>query len=343
MMDLTGPELLPEERDMLRHPLAGGVVLFSRNYSSPEQTEALVAAIHGLREPRLLVAVDHEGGRVQRFREGFTRLPAARQFGEIYDTDRKLAKQLAETCGWLMASELRAVGIDLSFAPVLDLDHGVNQVIGDRAFHGDPQATADLAHSYMIGMKRAGMEATGKHFPGHGAVEADSHVAVPVDGRRYEDIYAEDIVPFERMIHFGLAAIMPAHVIYSRVDPHPAGFSSFWIQSVLRERLAFQGAVFSDDLNMAGASVAGDFVGRARAALEAGCDMALVCNNPRGAAQVLEGLAEHNEPVSYMRLVRMRGRGHVGRPQLLADPLWRQATRTVQKLVEAGVENLPLL
>ncbi|MEW6354165.1 MAG: beta-N-acetylhexosaminidase [Pseudomonadota bacterium] len=345
MMDLAGQELSVEERDMLRHPLTGAVILFARNYASPEQIEELIREIHMLREPRLLVAVDHEGGRVQRFRAGFTSLPAMRGLGHIYDTDRKRAKRLAEACGWLMAGELRAVGVDFSFAPVLDVDRGISQIIGDRAFHTNPQAVADLAHSYMLGMKHAGMAATGKHFPGHGGVEADSHVAIPVDERNYNDIYAEDILPFERMIHYGLAAIMPAHVIYPQVDPHPAGFSPFWLREVLRKRLEFQGAIFSDDLSMEGATVAGDFVQRARAALHAGCDMVLVCNNPNAAAQVLEGLGGYDDPVAYMRLVRMRGRGQITRVQLQRDPGWKQAVQALEKInaAYAGGENLSLL
>jgi len=329
MLDLAGLEISPVERELLRHPAVGGVILFTRNYASADQVAMLVAEIHRLREPRLLVAVDHEGGRVQRFREGFTALPAVRQLGALYDSDRKRAKRLAETHGWLMAAEVRAVGIDFSFAPVLDLDRGVSTIIGDRAFHSDPERVADLAHSYMSGMARAGMAATGKHFPGHGAVAADSHIAIPVDERRYEDIYAEDILPFERMIHFGLAAVMPAHVIYPRVDPHPAGFSPFWMQEVLRKRLDFQGVIFSDDLSMEGASVAGGYVERAHAALNAGCDMALVCNNPEAAAQVVEALVDHHSPASHARLLRMRGRTAPDRLQLQQTAAWQQAVQAV--------------
>ncbi len=345
MLDVEGLQLSAEERERLRHPLVGGVILFSRNYHSPEQLQELVNAIHTLCEPRLLVAVDHEGGRVQRFRDGFSALPAVRPLGVLYDSDRKRAQRLAETCGWLMASELRAIGIDFSFAPVLDLDRGVSAVIGDRAFHSDPQAVSELAHAYMIGMKKAGMEATGKHFPGHGAVAADSHTTVPVDQRCYEDIYAEDIVPFERMIHFGLGAIMPAHVIYPRVDERPAGFSRIWLQQVLRGRLGFKGAIFSDDLSMAGAHVAGSPVERAQAALQAGCDMLLICNDPRAAAQILDGLGHHDDPVAYARLVRMRGHGHIPWMQLHHDSAWRQACQAITGLAEqyASNENLRLL
>src|SRR3989344_7241141 len=204
MLDVEGLALSAVERKRLKHPLVGGVILFARNYQSPNQNETLVRQTHGLREPQLLVAVDHEGGRVQRFRDGFTGLPAIRHLGHIYDENPKRARRLAGTSGWLMATELRAVGVDFSFAPVLDLDRGVSQIIGDRAFHSRPETVADLAHAYMIGMHHAGMAATGKHFPGHGAVTADSHLALPVDERRLVDIQTEDAIPFERMVHFRL-------------------------------------------------------------------------------------------------------------------------------------------
>jgi beta-N-acetylhexosaminidase len=332
MLDVAGLELAPEERERLRHPLTGGVILFARNYETPEQIEALVRTIHDLRKPPLLVAVDHEGGRVQRFREGFTALPAVARFGEVWDENPARGRRLSETAGWLMATELRAVGVDFSFAPVLDVNRGISRVIGDRSFHASPDAVAELAHAWMIGMHRAGMAATGKHFPGHGGVEADSHVAVPVDKRSYQDIYMEDIVPFERMIEFGLEGIMPAHVIYSRVDPQPAGYSQFWLQQTLRGVLGFEGVIFSDDLSMEGAKVAGGVVSRARAALGAGCDMVLVCNDPEAASELLDDLGHYDNPASHLRLARMHGRHPVSRDMLLADAGYREAVRAVGNL-----------
>ncbi len=333
MLDLEGTALDAEERELLRHPLVGGLILFSRNFESPEQLADLLAQVHAVRSPRLLVAVDHEGGRVQRFRNGFTRLPPVRVLGDIYERDRGRARRLAEACGWIMASELRAVGVDFSFAPVLDMDRGISQVIGDRAFHRDPEIVADLAHAYMVGMRRAGMAATGKHFPGHGAVEADSHHALPIDERRFADIQ-DDLVPFERMIHQGMAAVMPAHVLFPNVDKHPAGFSPFWLREVLRKRLGFQGIIFSDDLSMEGAGIAGDHVARAEAALKAGCDMVLVCNDRPSAVAVLDGLRWESDPVLHARLARMHGRHPVTWSELHRDATWRQAVHAVASLAE---------
>jgi len=333
MVDVQGVSLDNEERELLRHPLVGAVILFSRNYQSPEQVKALIDEIHAVRDPHLLVAVDHEGGRVQRFRSGFAALPAVRLLGEIYDHDKKRARHLAEEAGWVMASELRAVGVDFSFAPVLDLDLGRSGVIGNRAFHSQPAAAADLAGAYMMGMRRAGMAATGKHFPGHGYAEADSHLAIPEDDRTLDDILQQDVLPYERLIPNGLAAIMPAHVIYSRVDEKPAGFSPFWLKEILRKRLGFQGVIFSDDLNMEGASVAGDYVARAEAALLAGCDMVLICNNRPAAWQILRGLHHESDPVSQSRLARMHGLHPVTWSELHESSAWKEARAAVEQLV----------
>jgi beta-N-acetylhexosaminidase len=332
MLDLNGVDITPEEREILSHPLVGGVILFSRNFASVAQLETLVGSLHEIRSPRLLIAVDHEGGRVQRFRDGFTALPAAAHFGQVYDQNPQLGDHLAEVAGWLMAVELRAVGIDFSFAPVLDVDHGVSEVIGDRAFHQDPAVVTELARAYIKGMHEAGMAATGKHFPGHGGVEADSHTAIPVDDRDYNDIYAHDILPFKRLAHQGLAAVMPAHVIYPKVDKLPAGFSSYWLKEVLRKRLGFQGVIFSDDLDMQGASVIGDsYTERASAALAAGCDMVLVCNNRAGALEVLDGLHGYTDPVAHLRLARMHGRHSITRQQLHQLRKWKDTKMVLEK------------
>ncbi|HHI93626.1 MAG TPA: beta-N-acetylhexosaminidase [Gammaproteobacteria bacterium] len=342
MLDLAGLEISAEEHEILLHPLVGGVILFTRNYESPGQLQQLVADIHRLRDPHLLVAVDHEGGRVQRFRHGFTELPPARVFGKIFNDDKKHAKYLAETCGWLMAAELRAVGIDFSFSPVLDLDFGVSTVIGDRAFHRNPEAVGELAISWMLGMRRAGMVATGKHFPGHGAVVPDSHIDMPVDERSFEDIYAEDVKPFGRLVRGGLGGIMPAHVIYAAVDAKPACFSSYWLKVVLRERLGFQGVIFSDDLTMRGAHVMGDIVERGQAARAAGCDMLLVCNHPDEATKLLDNLDENDDPVAHVRLARLHERHNIDRAFLLQDPAWQKAVMVADELRGQGTGELAL-
>jgi len=333
MVGVQSTELEPSEVEMLAHPSVGGVILFSRNYESIEQLTQLVNAIHAIKSPALLVAVDQEGGRVQRFRDQFTTLPSMRTFGQLYSHDQPRAKRMAETAGWVMAIELRSVGVDFSFAPVLDLDYGVSQVIGDRSFHRDPDSVAFLAHSFTNGMKRAGMAATGKHFPGHGFVEADSHVNFPVDSRQFEDILLADLVPFERLIEYGLTGIMPAHVVYENVDTLSAGFSPFWLQQVLRQRLGFQGVIFSDDLEMEGARTAGGYVESASAALVAGCDMVLVCNNSRAMAEVVEGLVVDTDPASSLRRSRMRGHHPVERQVLLHDLRWKQAVTGLTELI----------
>ncbi len=342
MFDLTGLEITREEREMLEHPAAGGVILFSRNFESPQQIHALIRQIHEIRRPELLIAVDQEGGRVQRFKEGFVRLPPASWFGELHEANIKTAKATAQSAGWLMAAELRAVGVDFSFAPVLDLGYGASSVIGDRAFHKKPTVVSELAYSWMRGVHEAGMAAVGKHFPGHGGVVEDSHLELPVDRRTPEDIWTADLIPFQRMIANGLEAIMPAHVIYENISSDLAGFSRFWLKDVLRTRLKFQGVIFSDDLTMAAADAAGDYKERARAALDAGCDMILVCNNQAGAIQVMEELGDYRDPAAQVRMVRMHGRGHVSRDEIHLDPRWKTALDAIAQYEESPSLNLDI-
>ncbi len=341
MLDLEGAELTPAEREMLLHPVAGGVILFSRNFQSPAQIYRLISEIHELRNPALLIAVDQEGGRVQRFREGFTRLPPAAWFGQLHASNKKHAHDVTREISWLMATELRSVGVDFSFAPVLDLGGELSQVIGDRAFSSKPAVVAELAQAWRSGVNEAGMVTVGKHFPGHGGVREDSHHELPVDRRSMEEIMA-DLLPFDRMISYGLEAIMPAHVIYEQVDPALAGFSSYWLKDILRGRFRFQGAIFSDDLSMAAADSAGNYGDRALAALEAGCDMVLVCNNPEGAGQVLDTLKEYNDPVAQMRLMRMHGHGAVTRDDMHLDPRWKAAVHLLAEFDETPSLSLDL-
>ncbi len=338
MIDLEGGTLSAAERELLRHPLVGGVLLFTRNYVDPGQLAALVAGIHTARSPALIVAVDHEGGRVQRFREGFSRLPPARRIGHAFDADARGGLALARQLGWLMAAELRAVGVDISFAPCVDLDLGVSEVIGDRAFHASPEVVGQLAVAYVHGMRDAGMAATAKHFPGHGAVVADSHQTLPVDRRGLADL-GGDLAPYRRLIGNGLPAVMVGHLLFPAVDPAPASLSARWIRDVLRGQLRFQGVVFADDLSMGGAAAAyGDVVARARQALAAGCDMLPVCNNRASVTELLDHLAVRVQPASSLRLVRLHGRAAPGRTELLASAEWARASAAL-----AAIEAAPPL
>jgi beta-N-acetylhexosaminidase len=322
MVDVAGLELTPEDREVLAHPLVGSVILFTRNYRDGAQLARLVADIHAVRTPALIVAVDQEGGRVQRFRPGFSLLPPPRRIGHEYDLDKKAGLTLARSMGWLMAAELRAHAVDLSFAPCVDLDYGVSEVIGDRAFHAQAGAVADLALAYMKGMQDAGMAATAKHFPGHGAVVADSHQSLPVDRRDWNEISA-DVLPYRRLIANGLPGIMVAHVLFPAVAPEPASLSRRWIQNALREELRFEGCIFTDDLSMGGAKEFGDVIARASAALVAGCDVLPVCNDRASVVALLDGLEHEIQPSSHLRLVRMRGKAAPEKAALLAGEPWR--------------------
>ncbi len=331
MVDIAGTELSADDARVLRHPLVGSVLLFTRNYTDPSQVAALTAAIRALRTPHLLIAVDHEGGRVQRFREGFTRLPAARLLGRRFDEDRRDGLELAQSVGWLMASELRAVGVDFSFAPCVDLDYGVSEIIGDRAFHSDPDSVAALAAATLLGMRDAGIPAIAKHFPGHGAVVADSHVALPVDRRDFADLEA-DIRPYRPLIENNLAGIMAAHVVFPAVDPLPASLSQRWITGVLRGELGFHGCVFADDLTMAGAAAFGDVMARAELALAAGCDVLPICNDRHSVELVLGRLnSDVGSAASQARLVRMRARGEAP-ADLHANRHWQDTASRIADL-----------
>lgn len=331
LVDIQGLSLDAEDREVLAHPLVGGVILFTRNYQDPAQLRALVDSIHALREPPLLVTVDHEGGRVQRFRRDLTVLPPARLFGRIHEQDAKEAARVAELSAWLMATELRAFGIDLSFAPVVDLDYGVSIIIGDRALHPDAEVVSELVRAWVLGMRRAGMGACAKHFPGHGAVQGDSHLMLPVDTRSLEDIRRTDLVPYQRLFRLGIPSVMMAHIVYPAVDDKPASLSRRWIRDELRGRMRFEGAVFCDDLSMRGAEQAGDYLERARAALEAGCDMLPVCNSRAGVHAILDELRHEPDPVSQWRLAKLHGRGGLPWEALRAGADWQHARHALER------------
>jgi len=307
MVDIQGRSLLPEDKDILRHPWVGGVILFARNFASVEQLTQLVKDIKALRQPSLLVAVDHEGGRVQRFREGFTRIPTMHQLGHLYEVNPGEARTLTTEIGWLMGVELNSVGLDLGFAPVVDLNRGLSEVIGDRSFSGDPAVVGRLALDLMKGLQEAGLAATAKHFPGHGGVVADSHVALPVDRRDWVDLDA-DLKPFRTLISNGVASVMTAHVVFNQIDRLPASLSAHWVKHILRAELEFQGAVFTDDLSMAGAKAFGGITERVQLALHAGNDGLLICNHRESVRQALAAARGPIPAASALRLARLRAR-----------------------------------
>lgn len=331
MLDLEGHTLTADEREMLRNPYVGGIILFSRNVDEPQQLLALNASIRDIR-PDILLAVDQEGGRVQRLKEGFTRLPPMLLLGQHWHKHPEQALQLAHDTGWLMASEVLAAGFDFSFAPVLDLHTGRSEVIGNRAFAAETDTLVVLANAFMQGMHEAGMATTGKHFPGHGSVEADSHLALPIDNRPLEQIQAQDLQPFVRCLA-QLDAVMPAHVIYSQADDHCAGFSRFWLQDMLRRDMGFHGVIFSDDLVMEAASAAGSMPQRVQQALTAGCDMLLVCNNRKAALEALAAVELQNtliDTASHTRLAGMRRRSTPVWGVLQQSQRWQQVHKQLE-------------
>lgn len=320
IVDVTGTELSNEDREVLRHPAVGGVILFARNCPDADSVAALAEEIHALREPRLLVSIDQEGGRVQRLTAGVTCLPAPTRMGALWDTDPRTARAMVHEAGWLMAAELLALGVDLSYAPVADLG-GTSRVIGDRAFHTRPQAVEELALAYVYGMREAGMRAVAKHFPGHGGVAEDSHVESPVDRRDYGDLQMADLRPFEWLIGNGVAAIMMSHVVYPAVAQEPASLSRRWVHDILRKQMGFQGAVIADDLSMHGAAAVGDTPTRVRMALAAGCDYAPICNDRTAVQAVLEASESLvNEPASGLRRSRLMPEHRPELSQLQTDP-----------------------
>lgn len=337
ILDLIGTELNVEERDLLTHPLVGGVILFTRNYSTPHELAKLCQEIRAVRKTPLLIVVDQEGGRVQRFCKEFTRLPSMGFIGRVYEHSKQNALKFAELCGWLMATEILACGMDLSFAPVLDLNKMKNEAVGDRAFHHEPIKVIDLAKALMRGMNTAGMVATGKHFPGHGSVAMDSHLDTPIDTRTFEEIATDDLLPFQELIYSGLSAMMPAHIIFPKADQNPVGFSSYWLQDVLRKRCCFTGTIFSDDLNMKGAAFAGEHAERAHKALMAGCDMILICNNRIGAIKILDHLP-HKYFVNEEKFKKLQGKFSQSFEQMKISREWRENQSSFMRCIDSFQE-----
>lgn len=334
MIDLAGPEITPADRRRLQHPSTGGVILFARHFEGWAPLAELIAEIRALRRPHLLIAVDQEGGRVQRFKgDGFVALPAMGRLGDLFDEDRQAGLEAARSLGWLMAVQLREVGVDLSFAPVLDLDRGISGVIGDRAFDERPEAVIALAIAWTGGMQDAGMAAVGKHYPGHGAVAADSHIAHPVDSRPLATIEKTDLRPFRAMAERLIPGLMVSHVVYPKVDARPAGFSPVWVREMLRQQWGYEGAVFSDDLTMAAASAVGEIEDRVEQCLAAGVDMALICNHPELVDRVQKSLAFSPNPQREARLARLFGHGSVPSEGKLAhSPRYAEALRWIERL-----------
>lgn len=337
LIDLAGYELTAEEKEMISHPFVSGLILFSRNFHDKDQLQALIKSVRQQIKKPLLITVDQEGGRVQRFREGFTQLPAMQSF-QLLNADVGMQKQLAHEAGWLMAAEMFALDIDLSFAPVLDLGHA-SKAIGDRSFGSTVSTMLPIAEAFIDGMLETGMATTGKHFPGHGHVLADSHLETPFDDRSQETIFTHDLQPFKQLIAKNkLSAIMPAHVIYTQCDSQPASGSAYWLKTVLRQQLQFNGIIFSDDLGMKGAGFMGDYVERSQKALQAGCDLLLLCNEPSGVVQVLDKLNYQPIPAQQNCHHKLMKRQHLTWQMLEASPRWQQAHRQLARLQDDWLE-----
>lgn len=334
VFDVLGLELDAVERELLQHPLIGGVIFFARNFESPQQMADLCRQIRAARKQPILLTVDQEGGRIQRFREGFSALPSMGQIGKLYSQSPDLGLRLATLTGWLMAAELIAVGVDLSFAPVLDLDKEISTVIGDRAFHRRPEVVIALATALMQGMREAGMAAVGKHFPGHGSVAVDSHLGLACDERTFEQIAQDDLIPFQALIPRGMDGMMAAHILFPNVDTNPVGFSTYWLRTVLRQQLQFSGMIFSDALDMHGADIAGGFPERVQAALEAGCDMALICNNRDSVIKTIDGLPAEYRRVPEEKFRRMQANTGSIPAALKSSREWQEKLTVFTQLIE---------
>ncbi len=333
VFDLLGKELSAEEKEILNHPAVGGLIFFARNYEAPEQITQLCQAVRAARKAPILICVDQEGGRVQRFRAGFTRLPSMGDIGKLYDTTPDTALTLVSACGWVMAAELLNAGVDLSFTPVLDIDLKINPAIGNRAFHQQHAVIVTLAKALTAGMRAAGMAAVGKHFPGHGSVLIDSHVDLPIDMRPYDEIAAADMPPFVEMIRHGIEGLMAAHILFSEVDDTAVGFSKKWLQDILRQQLKFSGLVFSDDLNMEGGKIAGDHPQRVAAALTAGCDFALLCNNRDAFVKTLDNINLDKYKLTEDKVAPLRGNFSSVQTPLKNSKLWREKSNLINEFV----------
>lgn len=333
IIDLKEALLLPEEKELLAHPLVGGVILFKRNYQSYQQLKNLCRSIRVSRKQSLLIMVDQEGGRVQRFLNEFTPLPEMAMFGKLSDNNPKLACLLARECAWLMAHELLTADIDLSLAPVLDLNKGISSVIGNRAFHSHPSIVAQLANEFIQGMREAGMATTGKHFPGHGSIILDSHIAMAIDNRSLKTIEQEDMLPFANMIKAGITAIMASHIIFTQVDALSVGFSHFWLKEILRSRLQFKGPILTDDLNMEGANISMNYSDRVIAARGAGCDFTLLCNNHKGVVQVLDRLPHRHHMIEKDKWMLLRSNFSPVNGLLAENKRWIKARELLANVI----------